>query len=300
MLKTPAVVSIALLALPFPATPQGIPSGSSISLTPKFEVASIRECLPKQPKAEIPPSRTFAGGISLGCWNLKTLIQMAYDVFASGKADLLNAGTPSVPVEGLPNWVDSALYSIEAKTENPQSAAMMRGPLMQQLLEARFGLRIHREQREVPVYLLTVAKGSLKLRRTEDGACAPYDFSEALNMKPTDRVLCALPAVTRRGPSTILDVHGITLGAFSKILHLDGRPVIDNTGLDGPFDIHLEWGSDPPDQSGNVAAAAVAKDPSPHAALIAAVREQLGLQLNSGRGSREFLVVDHIERPGEN
>jgi len=299
MLKVIAITT-AFLALSSSATPQVIASSSSASPKAKFDVASVRECLPNQPKAQVPPSRTFPGGLTLGCWNLKTLIQMAYDVFASGKADILNAGTPSIPVEGLPDWVASARYSIEAKTDSPQSAAMMRGPLMQELLEERFGLRVHREQREVPVYLLTVAKGSLKLHQTQDGTCVPYDFSEALNMKPADQTFCALPAITRGGPLTRLDAHGITLGAFSKILHLDGRPVMDKTGLEGAFDIHLEWGSDAPAPSANLAAAGVAKDPSTNAPLIVALREQLGLQLSSGRGISEFLVVDHIERAREN
>jgi uncharacterized protein (TIGR03435 family) len=172
--------------------------------------------------------------------------------------------------------------------------------MMQALLEERLDLKVHREKREVPVYLMTVAKGPLKLHETQEGTCVPFDFSEALNMTPAGQTFCALPAVSRRGPLTIIDAHGITLGAFAKMLHPDGRPVIDQTGLNGTFDIHLELGAEVPEQPATSTATGVASDPSPHASDIVALREQLGLQLNSGKGISEFLIVDHIGKATEN
>jgi len=302
MLRTMAAISTALLAFPFLATAQGTASDPSALPNPKFEVASVKECLPNEPKGRAPPFRTFPGGLSLGCSSLKTLIQWAYDVFASGKADFLNAGTPSMAVEGLPDWVNSARYSIDARTANPQSAAMMRGPMMQALLEERFDLKVHREKREGPVYLMTIAKGPLKLRATQEGTCVPFDFSEGLNMTTDHPTLCVVPNVTRKESLTIMDARGTTLGAFSKLLHFEGRAVIDETGLDGKFDIHFEWG---PDVAGRpesaTAATGVASDPSPGASsFLVALREQLGLELKNGRGISEFLVIDHIGRATEN
>jgi uncharacterized protein (TIGR03435 family) len=292
-------ISTVLLASRCVGTSQEITSDGFSSQKLKFEVASVKECLPDQPKAQIPTSRTFPGGLSLGCVNLKTLIQFAFDVFASGKADPLNPGISSTPIEGLPYWAESTQYSIEAKTESPQSAAMMRGPMMQALLEERFGLKVHREKREVPVFLLTVAKSGLKLHETLAGTCVPLDFSEALNMQPAEKPFCALPSGCRRDSLTIWDAHGMTLGSFAKTLHPEGRPVVDETGLNTAFDIHLELGSDAPDQT--VTAENTANDPSPGTSLlIKALREQLGLQLSSGRGYGEFLVVDHIEKVGAN
>ena len=265
--------------------------------TPRFEAASVKECVPAAKSGA--QSRTYARGLSLSCWSLRTLIQQAYDVFASGKPDILNpGGTPTMPLEGLPNWADSALYSIEAKTAAPQTAAMMRGPLMQALLQERFRLKLHRDERDVPLYRMTVAPGRLKLKETKEGTCAAYDFSEALNRAPSDQVFCGVPTINRRGPLTILDVRGITLKAFARILHPDGRPVIDATGLDGKFDIRLEWGFDALQQP--AATAGAAGDPSPHASATDALREELGLRLVSGRGMRQFLVIDHIEKPRDN
>jgi uncharacterized protein (TIGR03435 family) len=294
-------ISGALLAFPFLATPQGVTSDPSAP-KPKFDVASVKERKPDQPKGQVPPFRTFPGGLSMGCSSLKTLIQLAYDVFASGRADILNTGTPSMPIEGLPDWVNSVRYSIDARTDSPQSAAMMRGPMMQALLEERFDLKVHREKREGPVYLLTVGKGPLKLHETQEGTCVPFDFSDGLNATPDHPTLCVVPTIHRRDPLMIWEAHGITLGAFAKTLHLDGRPVIDNTGLNGAFDIRYEWGPDVPDQPDTATAATgVASDPSRGAAsFLVALREQLGLELKSGRGISEFLIIDHIGKAQEN
>src|SRR5690348_10113856 len=50
----------------------------------------------------------------------------------------------------------------------------MLGPMMQRLLEDRFHLKIHRETRDGPVYLLTVARGGPKLRQFQEGSCTPF------------------------------------------------------------------------------------------------------------------------------
>ena len=76
-----------------------------------------------------------------------------------------------------------------------------------------------------------------------------------------------------------------------------GRPVIDQTGLGGTFDVTIEWvpETDVPLPAGG--------DPQPDLSgptLIEALREQLGLRLESQKGPTQFLVIDHIERPSEN
>jgi uncharacterized protein (TIGR03435 family) len=145
---------------------------------------------------------------------------------------------------------------------------------------------------------MTLAPGRSKLQATKQDACTPYDFSEALNIVPSGEIFCGVPAINRRGPVTILEVHGITLKAFAKSLHPDRRPVIDATGINGVFDIHLEWGLNTVD--GLPATADVTRDPAPHASAMDALREELGLRLTSGKAITEFLVIDHIERPADN
>ena len=82
------------------------------------------------------------------------------------------------PIKRSPAWLRSDRYTIDARAAGPESIAMMRGPMMQALLEDRFKLKIHREDREVPVYELTLAKGRSKLRRAKEGSCIPQDRRE--------------------------------------------------------------------------------------------------------------------------
>ena len=94
----------------------------------------------------------------------------------------------------------------------------------------------------------------------------------------------------------VWDGHGMSLDVFAKYLRLD-RPVIDRTGLTGPFDIHLELMPDPPSPPSPPGVGA-AVDPRP--AIVNAMAEQLRLRLEPGIGPREFLVIDRIEKLAEN
>jgi uncharacterized protein (TIGR03435 family) len=90
---------------------------------------------------------------------------------------------------------------------------------------------------------------------------------------------------------TIIDSHGQTLTALAaQGFHGDlDRPVIDQTGLTGTFDIHLEFAHEGA-PAGDLSA------PS----LFTAVQEQLGLKFTPDKGPVEVLVIDHLERPSEN
>ena len=232
----------------------------------------------------------------LSGWQLKRLILQAYEVYADGKVDPLNPLLPLTPIEGDPAWIGSARYSIDAKAETAQSAAMMMGPMMQTLLEDRFQLKTHRETGEVPVYIMTVAKGGPKLQPTKETSCAhidPTDFAQP--QLPPGRKPCAFPTRVPKGSTVAVGAYGITLDVYAKSLN-PGRPVIDRTGLTGAFGIFLEFPADFPSASSSEGGAAS----DPGTPLVAALREQLGLRLDPGRGPREFLVIDHIEHASGN
>jgi uncharacterized protein (TIGR03435 family) len=65
-----------------------------------------------------------------------------------------------------------------------------------------------------------------------------------------------------------------------------GRIVQDNTGLSGNYDFTLTW--DPDGASASI--------PS----LFAALQEQMGLRLESGKAIMDVLVVDSAEKASEN
>ena len=60
------------------------------------------------------------------------------------------------------------------------------------------------------------------------------------------------------------------------------RVVVDRTGLQGSYDIDIDW-----------AAEAGSDKPS----IFTAVQEQLGLKLESTKGPVDVFVIDHVERP---
>ena len=94
------------------------------------------------------------------------------------------------------------------------------------------------------------------------------------------------------------------LDAFSKLLGLVlDRPVIDKTGISGRFDLQLEFAinSATPrflpggDLAPMVDVASTVASPS----IFAAIQE-LGLKLEPAKGPKEYIVIDHVEKPVEN
>ena len=173
--------------------------------------------------------------------------------------------------------------------------------MMQRLLEERFRMRVHRETREVPVYIMSVAKDGSRLQAATEDSCdhAPAtDFIPSLALPPSGKPRCgALTPPIKNGTHFVLDEHGVTVEAFAKLFQIRGLPVIDRTGIAGTFDIHLEWESSPPEP---VSPGGDAAGEPPDTSIISSIRKQLGLQLSLGKGPRDFLVIGHLERPAEN
>jgi len=66
-----------------------------------------------------------------------------------------------------------------------------------------------------------------------------------------------------------------------------GRPVIDQTGLPGNYNLDLKWAGD-------------TTTDSPLPSLPAALREKFGLELKPQVGPVNSLVIDHVEKPSAN
>jgi uncharacterized protein (TIGR03435 family) len=148
------------------------------------------------------------------------------------------------------------------------------------------------------VFVLTLAQAG-KLQRATDRVCVPSDYSVPRQPLPPGRRYCN-DVIGRKGPNTTLNVENATIDFFSKLLGIAlDRPVIDKSGLTGKYNFHLEFVTDPA-MSGVGALAALRSDEPAGASILTAVRDQLGLKLESTKGPREFLVIDHVERPSTN
>ena len=141
--------------------------------------------------------------------------------------------------------------------------------MLQSLLADRFQLRFHRETREGPVYLLVRGNRELKLREPKN----KDEYSWAGSV--------AGGAISGDG------LAGINISMAQLAARLSGymgRPVLDQTGLQGSFDFKYEYLSDNPDY--------VHVIPS----ILTSI-EGIGLKLKASTGPVETIVIDHTERP---
>jgi hypothetical protein len=94
----------------------------------------------------------------LPCHTREGLITTAFVTYADGQIpdEKLSNGRHPVEISGGPAWINSDRWEINVKPEGNPNPQMMRGPILQALIEDRFKLKIHHETKEVPVYILTV------------------------------------------------------------------------------------------------------------------------------------------------
>jgi uncharacterized protein (TIGR03435 family) len=193
-------------------------------------------------------------------------------------------GVHARQISGAPAWVESDKFDIRGKPEGgrPNPAQFKR--MLQKLLADRFQLAFHRDKKQVAVYALTVGKNGPKLTKSESDS--------------------PIPNLTPRGPGD-RPVRNATMDEFAGNLQsavLD-RPVIDQTGLRGRFDFHLQW---TPDETQSAPFRGPGEPPKPPAGtdtlpdLFTAIQEQLGLKLESTKAEIDVLVIDKVEKPSEN
>ena len=209
---------------------------------PKFEVVSVKPCKPGAPSAGarggtlVMGADSTPGRLSTGCGLLANpdntgLLQVAYNRYASGRL----TSTTLIPIEGVPEWVYSERFAIDAKADGHPTIQMMQGPMMQTILEDRFKLKIHRETRQGPVYELSLGKGSPKLKPYREGSCILV-----LAGRPMPELLSGQRYCRRMVGRRSLDIEGGTLTEAAGLLGMVlDRPVIDKTGLTNPVEIHL-------------------------------------------------------------
>jgi uncharacterized protein (TIGR03435 family) len=163
------------------------------------------------------------------------------------------------------------------------------------LLEERFALMAHHESRSFPIYALTRTRPDRlgdQFRKVQ--ADCPGEPARAPS--PSDAAV-GCGAFRLVGPGH-LKGHAVTIpmvvSLFSN-LPVVGRGVVDRTGLDGAYDLELEWNPNAA-RSADANAAATTNAPS----FFTAVQEQLGLKLDATRGPVDVVVIDRARLPTPN
>jgi uncharacterized protein (TIGR03435 family) len=208
-------------------------------------------------------------------------------------------------IVGLPDWARTEKFDIEARADGTPVAREI-FLMLQALLAERFKLITHNETREIPVYLLTAAKsgqlGSQLRPHTDDRGC--IDRGKAVPTGVPDPAKPLPPPVCGgwSGAPNLGRLAGqrIELEMLGRVLSGQlGRPVIDRTGLSGPFDLTIEWA--PQGALPFEAQAILDASPSPdRPSIFTAVQEQLGLRLIAGTAPVDVLVIDSVGPPSEN
>ena len=179
-------------------------------------------------------------------------------------------GVRAPQIIGAPDWVSSERYDILAVTGGADRLTdAERQPFIQAMLADRWNLRFHRETREMSVLSLHIAKGGPKLRIHT----GPGDY--AMKVSPENGRL-TLNSTKGNIPRLVEILSGAT-----------GKIVMNDTALNDQYDFTLEWVQD---------LVSDAAGPS----LSTALREQLGLELDSVKRPVEVIVIDNIDRPSEN
>jgi uncharacterized protein (TIGR03435 family) len=229
---------------------------------------------------------------------------------------LMNNAYHPQKIVGAPDWLRSEKYDIDAKVEDSLAEKLRKLPgeqhlaqimlMLQSALEERFRLKVSHQSQELPVYALVVAKGGPKLTPT---TLPPFDPDEQDAANDHTRVNGNAAAGTRgsRMPENGQFIAtGQRIAVILLILsrELGGQIVLDQTGLKGEYDFTLKWtpGAGLPTStavSGQDSETAPLPDPS-GTSIFSALREQLGLKLETKKAPVDVLVITHVERPSPN
>jgi len=235
---------------------------------PAFEVASVK---PADLSERLRTHSSHIGAkidgarADFGAMSLRSLIGFAFRI-------------KSFQITGATTDLSTTAFDIVAKL--PYGESPDRVPeMLQQLLAERFRLAFHWDRKEIPVYALVVGPKGAKLARP------PADFD-----------LQAARAVSMYKQVVPMSLERL-VGAVSSFL---GKPVVNQTGMDGEFMIPLgrlttinseRFKAEIAAHSGGEATAWV-PDNSPVHALLS----DLGLKVENRNVPFPVLVIDKLEK----
>jgi uncharacterized protein (TIGR03435 family) len=185
-------------------------------------------------------------------------------------------GTSMLNLKTGPDWMQRGdlRFNVEAKAEDPSKTTEQQLlTMLQNMLVERFQLKFHYEAGETAGFALTVAKNGPKLKesKSEDAALFFTGANGEVFGKPFPDQPVKMTA--RKYP----------ISQLINVLSLLGNgPGVDKTGLTGEYDFTLSW------------------DENAGPDLSTALREQLGLRIDTTKVSVSTFVVDSAQKPTPN
>lgn len=199
----------------------------------------------------------------------------------------------------LPQWALTDHFDIQARAAGNPTPNQMR-LMVQSLLVDRFKFAMHYEDRQAPFYAMVLAKpgklgAQIRVYNGDEEPCAT-ESAAVRTIAGGFPAFCGLPQRLEASQP------GLTRWGFRKVtmdqlaIYVTGmgemdRPVLNRTGLSGPFDLVIEF-----DRNANNGPQAETSGPT----LFEAMKDQLGLKLEEQTGPVNTFIIDHIEQPSPN
>jgi uncharacterized protein (TIGR03435 family) len=239
----------------------------AISATPDYDVATVKanDSGSGSSRLSIRDDILQATNVQLG-----SLLEAAFDI----RRD---------QIVGLPHWAQVERYDMAAKVVDmsPEQlkglSSVQRKVMLQHLLEQRFHVQTHVETRTLPLMELFVTKEGIRFTESQKSSDGQNQMKGSTNVNNEEMTATGVPMET-------------LVRFLSSMTHM---PVVDKTGLMGTYDFHLKWQREEEGQASGLHDQALPT-------IYAALPEQLGLKLESGKGPVNVLVVDNVEQPSEN
>src|SRR5262245_51093052 len=234
---------------------------------PAFEAADVHV----SPKVRVPSMA--AGGLRGTRYLVRQatmvdLISLAYEIDNNKRL----AG---------PSWLDLARFDLSARAPSgstPEQARLM----LQTLLAERFSLKIHKDSKELPGFVLSAGSGKPNMKPAADASAGPNCQGQPQTASP-DAV-----------PQQVVNCHSISMDDLARLvanIANGSGSGVNKTGLEGKWDFTIKW--TPP--------ALLARAGADGITIFDAVEKQLGLKLEAGKIPQPVIVVDSVnEAPTPN
>jgi uncharacterized protein (TIGR03435 family) len=193
----------------------------------EFEVASVKPSAPGEPDRASVGLRIDGAQVHVAALPLSECIRIAFRV----RGHQLSG----------PDWIHSTRFDIDAKL--PAGAKSDQVPdMLRALLEDRFQMKTHREERSYPVYALTAAAGGVKLKESPPDPDTAPGSGPAVNVAAQGSVNGVYISIGRGGYFSLLperlEARKMPMRLLADTLErFTDRPVIDGTGLTGTYDL---------------------------------------------------------------
>jgi uncharacterized protein (TIGR03435 family) len=239
---------------------------------PEFEVATIK---PSKTEERFSLLVNRSGMLNTTDTSVSDLIKFAYDVHPK-------------QISGGPAWLASDKFDVTGKPDTAGIPSINQLKVMvQKLLAERFQLKFHREQKELSVYAITIAKGGPKITKEESNPKGLPGFGGP--------------------PQRGFNVRNSSIAEFASVMQANflEQPVVDQTGLGAvKYDFVLKWTPDASQRqmsgAGPEPTAPAVPDPDAPPDLFTAIQQQLGLKLQSAKAPVDVIVIDRVDKPSEN